>query len=235
MLDNGTSIQTAVPQPGEASADFAYPPPPWRLGGQLVASLLLVPEHAIPEAALAYVPLGMRPLAVRGRIVVGVAFAEYTPGSVIEYRELLVVLPIWSSRKLALTIPHIWVDSDRSRLGARSLWAIPKEMALFSGQTTAAGGELMAFRDGRHVASVKFRSRVRLLPGWQVFPITTRQRIDDRTVVARNVIVCRAKAMSASWAFNARGPLSYLHDRSQLGSVVLSDLTVAFGIDTTPL
>ena len=181
-----------------------------------------------------HVPLGMRPLVVAGRVPIAVAFAEYTPGGVLEYNELLVVLSIRSGPRMALTIPEIWVDSEPSRLGGRALWGIPKELAVFSRRETRTGIELTAFAEGRPIASLRLTPRWKVLPGWQSFTITTRQRTDAGALTARNLVVSHARAASATWSFDPGGPLGYLAGRKQLGSAALTDLTVAFGLDCAP-
>lgn len=81
----------------------SYPPPPWRLGGELLVSVFL-DRHGL----------------------VGVAFARYDGD--LAYRELLVAV---ARAPAAVTVTQIWVDSPASRAGGRELWGIPKEMATF--------------------------------------------------------------------------------------------------------
>lgn len=225
-----TGASTSIATVFDGPAEVPYPSPPWRLGGRLVASLFLVAADRVPDRALEHVPAGLRPLRLRGRLLVGAAFAQYTPGSVLDYNELLVVLPVRSQRRVALTIPDIWVDSEASRSGGRTLWGIPKELAWFSASQADDVIKFTASDRGRPIASACVVPRFSLNPWWQAFPLTTEQRTAAGAVIARNLIVSKARAASADWSFNPDGRLGYLASGRQLGSIALTEMTVTFGI-----
>ncbi|MBA8815369.1 acetoacetate decarboxylase [Microbacterium halimionae] len=103
-----------------------YPPEPWHLGGSLLVSVFRVPAAELPAIEI---PGGRRPLRLGGEVLVGTAFANYVPGGVLQYNELLVSVPsVFPPR---VTVPQIWVDSEASRAGGRELWGIPKQLETF--------------------------------------------------------------------------------------------------------
>ncbi|MGV9193975.1 hypothetical protein ACQ143_06485 [Microbacterium sp. MC2] len=101
-----------------------YPPEPWRLRGDFVVSVFLVPVRELPRAVAEHAPVGARPVTIAGRAVVGVTGVRYTPAGQLAYDELLVALPVWRGRgRVAVTIPWIRVTTAVSRDGGRALSA----------------------------------------------------------------------------------------------------------------
>jgi hypothetical protein len=187
------------------AAAHGFPPSPWTLYGQLRLSLWRV-----------------------GARLVGTAFVEYEPGSVLTYSELLRARPTRLGRGLAVTITDIWVDSVASCEGGRALWAIPKEMATFSTQrqpTFLAG----ARRPGGAIAIAEFATGNPLPRRMPLRARTAQRRDDGELVVAPISGSARVRRARAAWEFAADGPFADLHGRRPLVSFVLEDFDLTFG------
>jgi Acetoacetate decarboxylase (ADC) len=189
----------------EPTPSPAYPPSPWSMRGRLCLSLWRV-----------------------GRALVGTAFVDYQPGSMLEYGELLRARLTRAGARPAVTITDIWVDSPASRDGGRALWAIPKGLADFSqrhGSVSCAEARL----DGRLLAGADFAVR-RRLPGRLPYRLRTRQqRADGEVVVAPLSGSAEVRLARASWDFPGDGPFADLRGRRPLLSVVLDDFSLRFG------
>jgi hypothetical protein len=98
------------------------------LGGWGLATLGLVDS----AAAAAYVPSGAHLVSVlAGKTLGGLVFFSYDRGSLV-YRELNVVAGLVRiGTRLAFLLPRLYVDSDKSLLGGREIWGVPKEIASF--------------------------------------------------------------------------------------------------------
>jgi acetoacetate decarboxylase len=83
----------------------SFPPPPWRLAGEL----LIVPA------------------LVRPRALGGVMLADYRAGT-LRYSELIVFS---RATTRGMVVSHIYVDSPESLRGGREVWGLPKELAEF--------------------------------------------------------------------------------------------------------
>jgi hypothetical protein len=177
----------------------------------------------------------------------GAAFVSYEQGSPLTYREL-VVARLHDARSRQVRITDIWVDSEESRAGGRSLWAIPKDLAqldledrrLGPAAHTAFAGQV----EGRAVASGRFVS----VPGVSLvrtpFSATTSQpplpgrRIGgagsdapdgDSPVLTPLTGSARTLPALAAWEFPADGPLGFLHGRRPLVSFRLTHVRLRFG------
>lgn len=135
-----------------------HPPEPWRLRGAGWATAWLVDAAALPA-----LPAPVEPVAVLGKAVVATAFADYRPGGVLVYRELLAAVLVRQGARLGLSSTHAWVDSHTSRAGGRALWGIPKEMARF--ELTGRPRFAAAARDGSGVIAA---ARLARPPRWGV-------------------------------------------------------------------
>src|SRR5690242_19335923 len=111
-----------------------FPSPPWQLRAEMWLSVF----------------------AVRGSGLYGAALADYRPGGVLAYHELLVARLVRDGRHPRVRITDIWVDSEESRDGGRSLWAIPKELADLPLQTTGSRATFSGVVDGRRLADGAF-------------------------------------------------------------------------------
>ena len=225
----------------EQRAARAYPPQPWSLTGTIHTTAWLVPAAQVAPLVDPVLPHGWTPLTLRGRAVVGAAFAHYAPGGVLAYEELLLAVVVRRGLRLAVTIPAIWVTSAESLRGGRELWSIPKHRARFSRRATpdgrldeAAEPDLLdpgPWPVEGELASVAYRRGV-LLPGFHKVPLRTAQRLDGRDVVTPVRCVARLGLGSAAWSFAADGPFAVLSGRRPLVSAELSRMLVGFGSDT---
>lgn len=149
-----------------------YPPAPWRLMGRGVQTLHTVDVRDVrplvpPELSIVQV--------WPGRTVGVVAFAQYGPGSVIEYNELIVAPAlVRCERGLGVWISHIYVDDAASLQGGREIWGVPKELAEFEWSDDGAVGRAAAHVGGSRLAQVSVRRRWRLMRKRMRFPTYSR-------------------------------------------------------------
>jgi acetoacetate decarboxylase len=158
------------------------------------------------------------------------AFVDYQEGSVLSYRELLVARLVRDGRVPRIRLTDMWVDSESSRRGGRSLWAMPKELADLRwseqrlGPTAQASGD--AGVGGAPIAAARFtavrapalRTPLRLS--------TTQEREDGTMVVASATGSARSTPCLGSWDFTADGPLGWLRGRRPVLSLRLADLRI---------
>lgn len=192
--------------------DTTYPPEPWDLHGEIVASVLLVPADRLPPP-----PPGTHLVRVLGRAVVTAAFFRYTEPSPLRYDEVMVTALVRRGWRPRVWITHIWVDSPASRDGGRELWAIPKDLATF----TVEPGRRVA--DG--LATLRWRRRgpaVGLPLGFRIA-----QERDGRSVVTPVSGHYRLGLARGSWTFD--GVLSWLADRRPLLTVRADRFRLLFG------
>ena len=96
-------------------------PPPWSLRGRG----LVVCHRSNRDWRERYFPEWSGPVTVS-------MWVDYTESPVGPYREwLLVPGRVTNPRGRSFSISHIYVDSDKSLIGGRQNWGIPKEMAGF--------------------------------------------------------------------------------------------------------
>lgn len=163
----------------------------------------------------------------------GVAFVDYAEGSVLTYRELLVARVVLDGAMPRVQVTDIWVDSEQSRDGGRSLWAIPKELADFHVESRGVGPAARVSCDaainGSAVAAARFTgARMSLLrtPFW----FTLMQEREDGTPVRTAVAgTSRNLPVLGRWDFGADGPLAWLHGRTPVASLHLGDFRLTFG------
>jgi hypothetical protein len=208
-----------------------YPPEPWHLRGSLLVSAFAVPVAALPASFAGTFPPRRRPLAFGGHALVGVAFANYGPGGVLAYDELLAAVPSLRALRLRYTIPQIWVNSAASRVGGRELWAIPKDLATFQRTTTTAGASISMTLGDHAIASVTARYQRLRVPGVLRLTLPIVQATPGRRVLSNNIVAGRMSALSTSWKFDPDGPLGYLAGRRPLASIALRDGVIMFGTD----
>lgn len=195
----------------------SYPPAPWRMHGQLWMSVLRV-AHAVDERR----PAGLY----------GVAMVHYQDPSPLTYGELLVGRVVKEPVK-GVTITDIWVDSPASVAGGRELWAIPKELCSFTGQSAGRGPvrrtRWTASAGGREFARAEFSDVSRFAPRtpfaastWQ--PGIAETGYEDRSSPLRG----SAKALLARgrWEFDPTGPLGWLSGSPILASFSMYDFTM---------
>jgi len=121
-------------------------------------------------------PEGVRPTTVSGRYLLLTFCVDCSSRGTLAYRELLVALAVRRGRRIGCTAVAVWVDSEQSKAGGRTLWGIPKEIGQFSLEPRAGApgtehfrllapgpGEVrVAFRPGRSLP-VRLPVRTELL------------------------------------------------------------------------
>ncbi|TNC18356.1 acetoacetate decarboxylase [Georgenia sp. 311] len=212
--------------------DATYPPEPWHLRGRLLVSVLLVPAAQVPRLEDA-LPPGHRPVLLGGRVLLGVALAEYGPGGEVVYDELLtaVLTRPHGSLRAHGTIPRIWVSTGPALAGGRELWAIPKELCAVERHATASAVHADVTAEGEPVARLTARLGPRLLPGRLPLPLTTAQRgLTGRgAIVSANRVTAEVRTLRARWHFAPGGALAHLAGRRPLASVALTGADIVFG------
>ena len=194
-----------------------FPSPPWSLRGHLWLSLFPVRSGTVGR------PPGLY----------GAAFVDYAAGAVLSYRELLVARLVLDGAVPRVHITDIWVDSEASREGGRSLWAIPKELAELHigrrGLGPAARVSCDANIVGAPVAAARFTGA--RVPSLRTpFRFTVRQEREDGTPVVTTVSgSSRNLPVLARWDFGAQGPLAWLHGRTSVASFEIGDFRITFG------
>lgn len=136
-----------------------YPPAPWRLKGE---GFILLQTLSLSRAQ-PLLPAGVKPVPVPpGRTIGGIYIGHYGSGSSLEYHELIVIPAlVWHRGRLGGWISHIYVDDERSLLGGREIWGLPKQLARFE----TRGDELCVSADGRRLAVF------RLTPANKAWPL----------------------------------------------------------------
>lgn len=199
---------------------MTYPPEPWWLRGRLWVSLWRLPKQLLPA-----VPEGTSPALTGGSGILGTAWVVYDPGSVLEYNELLVAVLVRRGARLRACITQIWVDSEASQQGGRALWSIPKDMATFEVPTTAP------LRMRAHgIASATMADRA-TLPGSWPLRYTIAQPEAGGVRESRVRVRSRMAVCTASWQFDATGPLGWLDGRRPFLSAAMCDFEMRFGDD----
>jgi hypothetical protein len=160
------------------------------------------------------------------------AFVDYQEGSVLSYRELLVARLVRDGRVPRVRVTDMWVDSETSRAGGRSLWAMPKELADLRWSQQGVGPAARASGDagvgGAPIAAARFTAvRVPALRA-PVRLSTAQEREDGTTVVGSATGSARSTPCLGSWDFAADGPLGWLRGRRPVLSLRLADLRIRF-------
>ena len=105
-------------------APAAYPPAPWHTQGGAWIGLFRA-DRSMP------LPPDLAPLLNRRWIVV--ALIRHLAGT-LRYNECIVGAYARRGAIPGLYIEHIWVDSASSLSGGRSIWGLPKQLAVFDWQ-----------------------------------------------------------------------------------------------------
>ena len=197
---------------------MTFPSPPWRMQGQLWLSVV---RTARPGP-------GGRPAGTYG-----VALVDYQQGSPLTYGELLVARPV-AVRSVPdagrhVTVTDIWVDSEPSRQGGRSLWAVPKEIAAFDWSTDRRDARRPVSALVPGIAQAAFGAPRAVLPRMPFSGTTWQPREDGSSVVASLSGSSRVFPVRGSWTFDPDGPLAWLVDARVLASFVMRDFRMVFG------
>ena len=163
----------------------------------------------------------------------GAAFVDYAEGGVLSYRELLLARVVRDGAMPQVRITDIWVDSEVSRDGGRSLWAIPKDLADFhlSGRPVGPASltSCNAHINGRPIAAARFTAaRVPLVRTPFRFTVN-QERGNGEPVLASVSGTSRNVPVHGRWDFGADGPLSWLSGRRPVASFRLGDFRLVFG------
>lgn len=194
-----------------------FPSPPWSLQGHLWLSLFPV-RTGTPDR-----PPGLY----------GAGFVDYTEGSVLTYRELLLARLVFAGPVPRVHVTDMWVDSERSRDGGRSLWAVPKELAELHVTQRAVGPTLRASGDanilGSPIAAARFvGARVPALRTPFRFGLQ-QEREDGERVLTPVSGTSRGLPVLGRWDFGADGPLAWLHGRTPVASFRIGEFRMTFG------
>lgn len=207
----------------ESSA--AYPPPPWRMHGQMWLTLVRTTADAGPER-----PAG----------VYGVGLVDYQEPSPLTYGELLVARQVTIPRPESgrsptsgkhVTVTDIWVDSAPSRAGGRELWGVPKELADFTWDRPdpcRCPRSAVVRAGSAEIARVELAAPKMLLPRIPFRGSTWQRRDDGSPVVARLRGSARTFPIRARWDFPADGPLGWLRGSRQLATVAMDGFRMEF-------
>ncbi|WP_210163411.1 acetoacetate decarboxylase family protein [Methylobacterium sp. WSM2598] len=213
----------------------SYPPPPWRLQGTAFVSLWRVEASRLPAGWLAR---DVRPVIMMGRALLGTAFAVYEPTGVLAYNEAMAAIQVGYGWQLALSVPEIWVDHPASIAGARAMWSIPKQEAVFRVRRSVSPGavsfEARATAGAeRELAKLVFRNRI-AIPGRWPLRMTIVQRSlrhEDHEDIRVTEALIRASVSfgAATWSFARGGPLDFLSGSIPLVNFRLSRMALRIG------
>lgn len=163
----------------------------------------------------------------------GAAFVDYTEGSVLTYRELLLARLVRDGAVPRVRVTDIWVDSEPSRHAGRALWALPKELAdlhvddrpLGPATRTACDANLA----GSSIAAARFTAaRVPAMRTPVRFSLSQQRDGGDRVVTPVSGS-SRAVPVAGRWDFGTDGPLAWLHGRTPVASFRLGGFRLIFG------
>lgn len=203
-----------------SEASEAPPPAPWRLKGEMLLSAWLVREGELDPT----MPPGWRPLRIAGRLLVGALWARYDAGGTLAYREFAVGVLLHRGLRLGVTVPWIWVDSERSLEGGRRLWSIPKRLAHFQTQRGRSSAGSVADAEGEV-------ARLQVTPAKMAWPrlamwIAIAQPDVGQLLVARSRLSGTPRLAKADWRM--RAPLGALAGRPLL-SLALAEAQLVVG------
>ena len=206
--------------------DSTYPPAPWTLRGDLFIALLKIPPNTVPDDI---VPACARDKHRPDRtMTLAVAFVDYRPDGVLDYREFLVgaTNPTMTG---ASTILRIWVDSAASMAGGRDLWYIPKELADFD-MSIDRGFTGTVMMGGQKAANYTFNPTWSI-PGRWPLPNTILQEHDGavRRTTSRYRGV-RFQMGKGTLDIDENGPVAFLRHGRVIRHVAMRDFTATFGI-----
>jgi hypothetical protein len=112
----------------------AFPPAPWKLRGEAVVALKLVPgervQSLVPADTKVWCPYP-------GHTVAMLYLARYSHSPVGPYHEFIMAPAVVRiGLRIGFWISRITVDADQSLAAGRAIWDLPKERASFQWQTS---------------------------------------------------------------------------------------------------
>lgn len=202
---------------------MSYPPEPWQLHGSMHLSLWHLPAAELP-------PSPADPVLIGGHGLIGTAWVDYGPGSVLEYHELLAAVLVRDRGRFRVSITDIWVDSADSLHGGRELWGIPKEPADFRFRGTAGdvGSSRAAGFSASGIASAGF-TRNAALPGRFPFAYEISQTLGGAPKASPVRGSSAVDWCTAAWRIEPGGPLARLAGREPVASLALRRFVMSFG------
>lgn len=184
--------------PDAALPEVALAPAPWRLRGDGWILLLRLPEAVRRDPR--HVPPALRDCPVGGPSIV--MFVDYAESPAGPYRELLFIpgrfeLP---DGRRAWSVTRIYVSTWQSVVNGRLNWGIPKDRADFWREPDGTGERLVVTVDGRPAAELALHARGPAVPVHAgLLPASLRR------LVQYHAGRCFALApMSSGWAGLAR-------------------------------
>lgn len=144
----------------ESSKKYQFPAP-WDLRGDGIIIPLIWPKSNL-SAPDWHTQLPAHQYA--GRLG-ALMLVDYQTSTVGPYRELLMISGKYRSELgKGFHIPKIWVDSEKSRIGGRENWGIPKEMADFDWHSDSRKFEVRVSVNGKKLLSVSGSRRKLKIP-----------------------------------------------------------------------
>lgn len=206
-------------------SDNTPPPMPWvlRPAGICLGAAFLIPT----SAAIAHVPAALSVVSILpGFTLGGLFYAEYGPGSALQYHELVVVTSaVRLDGRIAWHVAEILVDSASSLEAGRAQLGVPKYLAGFR----HAPGSLEIVKDGQPYLSWQY-SR----PWWfarvNVYAEAVNADVDDRDRIRAcgNSIAAYFGSTQSTIDVHA-GPANGLFSSRPLISVAGKDAKALFG------
>ncbi len=204
------------------------PPAPWQLSGSACMSLWRIDEQLLPYpgADIGYATLG-------GKAVLVGFWANYSGEGTLQYQELAIAVMVRSKGVLgpSCTVNHIWVDDPAARDGGRELWSIPKELGVFTPESSPADRSFAARLsvERNDIASLQFEANLGIPghPRISGFIVQPASRGPQRTRCAARGRVVLGKA---KWDFAEAGPLGFLRGVRPAFSCRVLGLQGWFGI-----
>ncbi len=205
--------------------EINYPPAPWRLGGTGYMSMWQIPIKDLPIV----LPPDVKPVVRFGRTTVIAGWMIYTPGSVLEYNELILIVEAKLNHRRVGSITHAWVDSPASLVGGSTLWGIPKQLGTFE-LSNNTSFEASATVNGQAIASFQFHPGF-TLPGWWRIPSPAAQWSESGAIqVTEGNLLARMQLGTGDWTIAAEGPLAFLSGHKPLLNLHLAQMAFSFGI-----
>jgi acetoacetate decarboxylase len=132
---------------------MTYPLAPWRLKGYGFLALYWVDIDRVRPS----IPKELQIFSfLPGKTLGGIYVASYEDGSTLQYHELISVSAlIIHQGEIGAWISHIYVDNPDSRVGGRTIWGLPKEMAEFKFQFEGIMPSVLVKQDNTVLCSLE--------------------------------------------------------------------------------
>jgi hypothetical protein len=151
---------------------IGHPPAPWRLTGPAAIVPALVPL----ARARAAVPPDLKVVRVLpGHTLGGFVAVTYERGSTLMYNEIVVCGALVRTARgpAGLWVSGLWVDSESSVSGGRSIWKLPKDLGRFDVSRAGRTQRFEASVGGRTIARIDATRLLPKLPQPGVLPMVS--------------------------------------------------------------